>query len=83
MVPKTAKKAVFVANGPFHGARYQVLKSLIKRSNLEYCVIITTANSAVHDILRGSKENNDGESFHIMEEDVLKWMGNMVSIKLY
>jgi len=77
VVPKTAKKAVFVANGPFHGARYEVLKSLIKRSSLEYCVIITTANSAVHDILRGSKENNDGESFHIMEEDVLKWMGNM------
>ena len=82
IVPETAKKAVFIANGPFHGTSYEVLKSLVKRSNLEYCVIITTVNSAVHDILRGSKDNNDYESFHIIEEDVLNWMGNMVSIRI-
>ena len=82
VVPETAKKAVFVVNGPVFGARYEILKSLVARSKLEYCIIITTANSAVHDTLRGSKENNDYESFHTIEEDVLKWMGNMVSIKL-
>ena len=82
VVPETAKKAVFVVNGPVFGARYEILKSLVARSKLEYCIIITTANSAVHDTLRGSKEYNDYESFHTIEEDVLKWMGNMVSIKL-
>lgn len=77
VVPKSAKKAVFIANGPFHGTSYKVLKSLIKPSNLEYCVIITTANAGVHDILRGGRESSEYESYHIMEEDVLKWMGNL------
>nr|CAH0110281.1 unnamed protein product [Daphnia galeata] len=78
VVPKNAKKGVFISSTAWHGTNYTILESLIKKSNLEYCVIITSAHVSIHHLLLwGSRESNDSEVLQKIEEDVLGWMGNV------
>ncbi|EFX74459.1 hypothetical protein DAPPUDRAFT_307302 [Daphnia pulex] len=78
VVPKNIKKGVFISSTAWHGTNYNILESLIKKSNLEYCVIITSAHVSVHHLLLwGSRESNDSEVLQKIEGDVLGWMGNM------
>ena len=82
VVSEGCKKAVFITTSPFQGAHLSVLKSLVKGSRLEYCVLITSAHVSVHHYLQygGSKmEGQEMEAFQKLEEDVLLWMGNLVN----
>lgn len=84
VVPKNAKKGVFISSTAWHGTNYTILESLIKKSNLEYCVIITLAHVSIHHLLLwGSRESNDLEVLQKIEEDVLGWMGNVVRMSFF
>ncbi|KZS19951.1 Sec1 family domain-containing protein [Daphnia magna] len=77
-VPKNVKKGVFISSTAWHGTNYKILETLIRNSNLEYCVIITSAHLSVHHLfLWGSREGNESEVLQKIEEDVLEWMGNL------
>lgn len=85
MVPEQARKGVFVSSTPFHGTNHKILEGLIKKSKLEYCVIITAAHISVHHLLTwggGRRDGQELEAFNKLEQDVLAWMGNMVKKKL-
>ncbi|XP_057371018.1 sec1 family domain-containing protein 2-like isoform X1 [Daphnia carinata] len=78
VVPKNIKKGVFISSTAWHGTNYTILETLIQNSNLEYCVIITSAHLSVHHLfLWGSREGNESEVLQKIEEDVLEWMGNL------
>ena len=69
----------------FRGTNLKVLETLIRGTSLEYCVLITSAHVSVHHFLQwgGGKEGQDMEAFDKLEEDVLTWMGNMVSSPIH
>lgn len=79
-MPEQAKKGVFISSFPFHGTNHRILEGLIKKSKLEYCVIITAAHISVHHLLAwgGGREGHELEAFNKLEQNVLNWMGNMV-----
>ena len=72
---------MFISSTPLHGTTYNVLEGLVRNSNLDYCIIITSAHSSVHHLLHwgASREGqHEQEAFQQIEEDVLEWMGNKV-----
>ena len=80
VVPENCKKAVFIVASAFQGTNLSVLKSLISKAHLSYCVLITSAHVSVHHHLKwgGTKDGHDIEAFQKLEEEILQWMGNLV-----
>ena len=83
VVPETSKKAVFIISSAIQGTNYDILEHLIRGSNLEYCVVITSAHASLQNMLQwsGTRDTHqEMEAFQNLEEDILDWMGNMVLI---
>ena len=57
------------------------LKCIIKSSNLEYCVVVTSCHHAVDSFskqpVRDFSAGDDKSSYNRLEEDLLLWMGNV------
>ena len=57
------------------------LKCIIKSSNLEYCVVVTSCHHAVDSFskqpARDFSAGDDKSSYNRLEEDLLLWMGNV------
>jgi hypothetical protein len=75
------RKAVFILCSPVFGTTKVILQDIIRNSNFEYCVLITSAHARVHQfsMYGGHREGiDDMYLFHKLEEEILEWMGNTV-----
>lgn len=75
------RKAVFILCSPVCGSTKVILEDIIRNSNFEYCVLITSAHARVHQFAKygGHREGiDDMHYFHKLEEEMLEWMGNLV-----
>lgn len=75
------KKAVFILSSPVFGTTKAILQDIIQNSSFGYCVLITSAHARVHQFAKygDHREGIDVMStFHILEEEMLEWMGNAV-----
>ncbi|XP_076802966.1 sec1 family domain-containing protein 2-like [Clavelina lepadiformis] len=72
------KKAVFLVSSVLRGETLSILEDIIKTSNFDYCVIITTVDADTHKMAYGHAPGNDSKSvFDQCEENACMWMGDM------
>ncbi|XP_021922683.1 sec1 family domain-containing protein 2-like isoform X3 [Zootermopsis nevadensis] len=74
------RKAVFILCSPVCGSTKVIMEDIIRNSNFEYCVLITSAHARVHQFAKygGHREGiDDMHYFHKLEEEMLEWMGNL------
>ena len=57
-----------------------ILHDIIQASQFQYVVVITTASAGLHNFSRTGSSEDDRVFFEQVEERLLEWMGNMVSI---
>ncbi|XP_068243178.1 sec1 family domain-containing protein 2-like isoform X2 [Palaemon carinicauda] len=71
-------KAVFMISNAIRDVTATTLKDIIEASKFQYCVVITSANPSVHAYARyGGRETDENMLMSQLEQDVLRWMGNM------
>lgn len=76
-------KAAFLLSGPVRGTTATILQDVIQASSFQYCVVVTSAHTSVHTYARyGGREVDDAQLTSELEQNVLTWMGNMVSLGL-
>ena len=57
-----------------------ILHDIIQASQFQYVVVITTASAGLHNFSRTGSSEDDRVFFEQVEERLLEWMGNMVSM---
>ena len=75
------KKAVFLVSGVLDDTAQHMLKDIITASQLQYVIVLSTVPPGVQPRRHGSvSDAHDRSAFDDLEDMLLEWMGNHVSV---
>lgn len=72
------RKAVFVLSTPLDGMTADILRDILQASEFQYVIVISSLSPAMHTLIQFGPAEEEMKAFHILEDRLLEWMGNMV-----